>query len=456
MSFFDDDDFYRARKSSGSRGLFRGHISGRWRSGNPIVRVAVLSSLVTTVAVLLLVVLISRWGSQEALPAAASGQPLDTSERIIRASELVKPAVVSVINLTNMAVGMMDEDELANEDAVLEYANLGSGVIFRVEAGKAYIITNAHVVQDAYEVQIVLLDGTKKAAEIVGTDIITDLAVLKVNGVGVQSTIQIGSSDKLRDGEMVIASGNPLGFGDSLTQGIVSNRKRVIPVSLNQNGIYDWEQEVIQIDAAINHGNSGGALVDLQGRLVGINSMKVADYGVEGIGFAIPIDAAMPVIEELLAKGKLQRPYMGVYTVDLSVYLSNRKASEAWDDEEYEDGDWEEWEDSESSDSGSEESGKSGGSAGGATEESGPILLEVPAHLKTGIVVLEASGPAKKAGLKYNDIIVALDGKAIKNMLEMRRYLYNIKKIGESLEITYYRAGKQGKLTMQLEEKRED
>src|SRR5690606_30687051 len=137
-----------------------------------------------------------------------------------------------------------------------------SGVIYQKGKGKASIITNYHVVEGADKVKAVLVGGEVREAKIIGKDQITDLAVLEIDDKGIDHVAAIGDSRKLRDGETVIAIGNPLGLGNSLTMGIVSKNERVIPVSLNQDGVYDWEQEVIQIDASINQGNSGGALVN--------------------------------------------------------------------------------------------------------------------------------------------------------------------------------------------------
>ncbi len=391
-------------------------------------RVAIISSVVSSMLVAALFVA-SGNGSEsksEAKPALTGGQALvDTSERIISASEKVRPAVVSIINLTEDALDEQADAESYGEEEIPYNASLGSGVIFQKKDGKAYIITNAHVLQDAVKVQAVLVNGDKKEANIIGIDIVTDLAVLQVDDKGVDTVAEIGNSNKLRVGEMVIAIGNPLGFGDSLTQGIVSSTKRIIPVSLSQDGIYDWEQEVIQTDAAINQGNSGGALVDLNGKLVGINSMKVADMGVEGIGFAIPIDDAIPILNDLLKDGKVTRPYMGVYSIDLGLYL---------DSPQQDNGDKEE-------------------SSGEEVDES-PLPV-IPKEVKEGIIVLESVGPSLDAGLQFNDIIVALDGKAIGSTLELRKYLYGSKKIGESLRVTYYRDGKKKTTDVELIEKEE-
>lgn len=431
MSLFNDDDFYSTKVSRRSRSDFGRGYPGGWRQST--FRVALISSLASSLFVLVLFLAFSggKDEPQASKPAVAGAQTLvETSERIIAASEKVRPAVVSVINMTKQAMSMQDEDtDWTDAEYIPEYASLGSGVIFQKKDGKAYIITNAHVIQDAAEVQAMLVDGTRKNAKIVGKDVVTDLAVLETDDKGIDAVVEIGHSDKLRVGEMVIAIGNPLGFGDSLTQGIVSSTHRIVPVSLSQDGNYDWEQEVIQTDAAINQGNSGGALVDLNGKLVGINSMKIADYGVEGIGFAIPIDDAMPILSALLKDGKIARPYMGVYSVDLRSYLDQSSAGgfDFGDDEE-DSGDGEDnWYDS--------------------------ADINVPDNVKDGLIVLEAVGPAKEAGLKTNDVIVSLDGRPVKNTLELRKYLYKSKQIGESITVTYYRDGKSSTAKVKLAEK---
>ncbi|MBW5448751.1 PDZ domain-containing protein [Cohnella sp. CFH 77786] len=436
MSLFDDD-FYSTKTRRGTKRYGQaGFGGGRGFRSMSTLRVAVASSLVSALAVVLLFMLIvgNREESPAARPAMAGGQSLvETSERIITASEKIRPTVVSIINITREAKDHASEKDggSAHDNEVPENASLGSGVIFEKKDGKAFIITNAHVVTDAAEVQAVLMDGTKKEARIVGQDTISDLAVLSVDAKGIDKVAEIGESDKLRVGEMVIAVGNPLGFGDSVTNGIVSFLHRIVPVSLNQDGIYDWEQEVIQTTAAINQGNSGGVLADLNGSVIGINSMKIADTGVEGIGFAIPIDAVMPVVEQLMKNGKVLRPYMGVFSMDLSVYLDNPVGSGSDDSAK----------DSESgTDSGHGEDGSKGG----------PV---VPEGVKDGALVLEAVGPAKEAGLRLNDIITELDGKPIKGTLDLRKYLYNEKKIGDSLTVTYYRDGKKEELKLTLTEK---
>src|SRR5699024_8564579 len=158
----------------------------------------------------------------------------------------------------------------------------------------AYIVTNHHVVEGADVLEVVLNDDTSLDAELLGSDLFTDLAVLRVDGETIDTTIEMGSSENLKVGEPAIAIGNPLGhmFAGSVTQGIISGKQRTIPQDFNQDGRPDWQAEVIQTDAAINPGNSGGALINIEGQLIGINSMKISQNIAQGIGFAIPVDAA--------------------------------------------------------------------------------------------------------------------------------------------------------------------
>lgn len=421
MSLFDDD-FYSTKIKRSSRRAEQAGMGGlRGALRMPAAfRIAIVSSLISAFAVSFLFLWMTGGRSPEpaARPALTGGQPLiETSERMISASGKIRPAVVSIVNITQEADSQDFETYSGRYQELPEHASLGSGVIFHKKGGKAYIITNAHVIAGAVKINAVLIDGTQKEAKVVGKDSISDIAVLAVDDKGIDTVAEIGSSSNLRVGEMVIAVGNPLGFGDSVTNGIVSFLHRIVPVSLNQDGIYDWEQEVIQTTAAINQGNSGGVLADLEGRVVGINSMKIADTGVEGLGFAIPIDNVMPIVEQLMKHGKVLRPYMGVFSVDLDIYL--------------------------------EFPGYMPGDEGNEDGEE-PV---VPSGVTKGALVLEAVGPAKEAGLKFNDIITELDGKPISGTLELRKYLYNEKKIGESMTVTYYRNGKKAETRLTLTEK---
>ncbi len=368
------------------------------------MQVSAICSLISAVVAVLLFSLVTGQLAHPkgAVPAfiqnitPSSGDPY---ERIIKAAATVRPAVVSIIN---------HKEEETKE--TLDESALGSGVIYRKTGNKAFIITNNHVISGAGKLEVVTVDGETRKAELVGADKVSDIAILSIDGGGINTIAQLGDSSKLQLGETVIAIGNPLGLGDTLTSGIVSYTNRSIPVSLNQDGVYDWEQEVIQTDAAINEGNSGGALVDLNGRVIGINTMKISDTGVEGLGFAIPANHVIKIAEELSLKGKIVRSYLGVYSID----LNNPYVPLAEDQRK---------------------------------------ALNLPSSVKEGVVVLDAVGPAKEAGLKLNDVITKFNGQTIDSTLSLRKYLYNETKIGDPLVITFYRHGVEQEVTVTLKEK---
>lgn len=412
MGLFDDD-FYstkvsRTRGDEASKGSFanRRHSVRRSRKGLSTWQISAVCSLISAVvAVLLFSMLTGQMRNETAHKPVVSTQNVETSssdpfDRIIQAAAKVRPAVVSIINHKE------DNEELD----ILDESALGSGVIYKKVDRKALIITNNHVIENSGNLEVVTVDGETRKATLVGTDKVSDIAVLSIDAKGIDTVAQLGDSSKLRQGETVIAFGNPLGLGDTLTSGIISYTERVVPVSLNQDGVYDWEQEVIQVDAAINEGNSGGALVDLNGKVIGINTMKISDTGVEGLGFAIPANLVIDTANELVEKGRIARAYLGVYSVDLNnpyVPLAEDQRKE----------------------------------------------LNLPDSVKDGVVVLDVVGPAKEAGLLFNDVIVKFNDQSITSTLSLRKYLYNHTKVGDDLKITYYRNGELKQTTVKLLEK---
>ncbi|AIQ77189.1 MULTISPECIES: trypsin-like peptidase domain-containing protein [Paenibacillus] len=412
MGLFDDD-FYstkvsRSRGDEASKGSFanRRHSVRRSRKGLSTWQISAVCSLVSAVVAVLLFSMFTGQMSHETAqkPVVTTGNVAPSSsdpfDRIIQAAATVRPAVVSIINHKE------DNEELN----ILDESALGSGVIYKKTGNKAFIITNNHVIEDSGNLEVVTVNGETRKATLVGTDKVSDIAVLSIDAKGIDTIAQLGDSSKLRLGETVIAIGNPLGLGDTLTSGIVSYTERMVPVSLNQDGVYDWEQEVIQTDAAINEGNSGGALVDLDGKVIGINTMKISDTGVEGLGFAIPANHVIDIANELAEKGHIARSYLGVYSVDLNnpyVPLAEDQRNE----------------------------------------------LNLPNSVKDGVVVLEAVGPAKEAGLQFNDVITKFNDQSIISTLSLRKYLYNHTKIGDDLKITYYRNGEAKQATVKLLEK---
>lgn len=302
------------------------------------------------------------------------------NQRIVDAADRVNQAVVSVIRY--------QEDQEGQHQQV----GIGSGVIFEQERGKVRVVTNYHVIDGGDAFEVVLYDETRKNAKVIGKDMLSDLAVLEMSEEGVQQYAVFGDSSQLQVGDVVLAIGNPLGLGFSHTTtfGVISSTNRTIPVSLSNNGFYDWEMNMIQTDAAINRGNSGGALVNLDGEVIGINNMKVSNFGVEGLGFAIPSNTAVPIIQSLIAYGKVKRPFIGVATLDYDYVQEEQE-------------------------------------------------IDLPQGIDKGLLVITVSGPAKKAGIQPNDFIVALDQEPISSTIQLRKYLYEHKAIGEELAVTFYR-----------------
>ncbi|WP_028784220.1 S1C family serine protease [Thalassobacillus devorans] len=284
----------------------------------------------------------------------------------------------------------------------------GSGVIYKKEDGKAYIVTNHHVVEGASQLEVIMNDGTKIEAELEGSDPLTDLAVLKIDDQHVKQVAELGKAEDVEVGQTAIAIGNPLGmeFAGSATKGIISGLNRNIPVDINKDGQQDWQTEVIQTDAAINPGNSGGALINLQGEVIGINSMKIARNAVEGLGFSIPMDVVKPVIKDLKTNGEVKRPYMGVSLQDVRQIPANI-----------------------------------------LTEQ-----LNLPPDVQHGVIVggVEPGSPAAKAGLKQNDIITEIEGNKIETMVDLRQYLYKEAEKGQEVELTIYRNGEKIKSNLEL------
>ena len=324
---------------------------------------------------------------------------IDVYSEITKAVEKVGDAVVGISNIQE-STGFWGHNQ--------ESGGTGSGVVYKKEGDKAYIVTNHHVVADATELEISLSDGTKIPAKLLGSDIWTDLAVLEVVADQIKVVADFGNSDKLKPGEPVIAIGNPLGltFSGSVTQGIISGTERAIPVDINQDGTPDWQAEVLQTDAAINPGNSGGALINIEGQVVGINSMKIAQQAVEGIGLSIPINYASPIIESLEKTGKVQRPFMGVDMASVNEVPAYYQQEE----------------------------------------------LKLPKDITYGAAIrgVQPDSPAEQAGLQALDVIVEMDGEEIRDVVDLRKHLYNKKKVGEEMKIKFYRNGNLEETTMIL------
>ncbi|WP_125711076.1 S1C family serine protease [Companilactobacillus zhongbaensis] len=375
-----------------------------------------------------------------------SDKKVDTSSTMSKAYNKVDNAVVSVVNLQKQKQSTSDgdlssifgdlfgdsgdsnssengttggtngtdgSDSNSNSDAnsgssssngnnsQLEEYSEGSGVIYAKQNGKGYIVTNNHVVSGSDSLEIILKDGSKVTGKLVGSDATTDLAVIEIDGSKVPATATFGNSDNLTPGDTVIAIGSPLGsqYATSVTQGIISATNRTVETQDQNTGQTTGEATVLQTDAAINPGNSGGPLVDSAGQVIGINSMKLASNtdgtSVEGMGFAIPSNEVVKIINELVKNGKVTRPSLGIRVVDLNQVSDESQES-----------------------------------------------LKLPSNITQGVLVYSAENDsvAKKAGLKKNDVIVKVDSKKISSVADLHNALYS-HKVGDTISLQYYRSG---------------
>lgn len=346
----------------------------------------------------------------------ATKEDKDNQQLTVNAISKAKDAVVSVVNyqtnsnnLDSILGGNSKNKSNNNSNGNnsnsgdLKTASTGSGVIYKKTGNTAYVVTNNHVVKGAKKLAVILSDGTNVNAEVVGTDVWTDLAVLKINGDNVTTTMDFANSDDIAVGETAFAIGSPLdlSFSNTVTKGIVSAVNRQIPMDVDGDGTVDWNQTVIQTDAAINPGNSGGALINNEGKLIGINESKIAkatsNVSAEGIGFGIPSNEVKLITEQLEKSGKVVRPAMGVQLVSVNTIANDT------------------------------------------------VKSELKYEGKQGVVVrlVESGTPAAKAGLEKYDVITKLNDTEVKDVAAVRKFLFEKTKIGDTVKVTYYRGGKE-------------
>lgn len=334
---------------------------------------------------------------------------VNVSSGITEAVETVDGAVVSIINLQENNFNSWSSYYGIEENSEeFTQAGSGSGAVYKIEGDRAYIFTNNHVVDGSDAVEVLLQDGNRVPAEVEGADVWTDLAVLSIDAEHVDVAIEFGNSESLTVGEPAIAIGSPLGteFASSVTSGIISGIGRTVPVDTNNDGEYDWEMTAIQTDAAINPGNSGGPLINIAGQVIGINSMKISSDTVEGMGFAIPSNDAVDIINQLEQNGEVIRPYLGITMIDLAYIPSSQRTSE----------------------------------------------LNLPEDVVDGIVITRVANntSASNAGLEPSDVIVGFDGETVSNSVELRQLIYTTN-VGETIEVEYYRNGEPRVASMEMQ-----
>lgn len=290
----------------------------------------------------------------------------------------------------------------------------GTGFVYKVDGSTAYVMTNNHVVSGGDTAKVTYSDGTTAETKILGGDTYADIAVLTVASSSIKQVATIGKTENLRLGDTTFAVGAPLGntYSGTVTKGIISGKDRLVEVSFSGT-TSDYYMKVIQTDAALNPGNSGGPLCNINGEVIGVNSLKLtqeqtstSSYSVEGMGFAIPIEDALYYAELIEEGGAVKRPYIGISMLDItnSFYL---------------------WQ------------------AG----------ITLPKDIDTGVAVVEvvASSPAAKSGLQKGDIIIKLNDEKIASVAKLRYELYKHEP-GDKIDITYNRDGKEYSTQIKLEE----
>ena len=283
----------------------------------------------------------------------------------------------------------------------------GSGFIYKTNESEAYLITNHHVVDGGNSFKITFTDGDLVDATLVGSDEYSDIAVLKVALKEGYKAVEIGNSDTMRVGDTTFVVGAPLGdvYSWSVTRGILSGKERLVEVSLSNSRESDYIMNVLQTDSPVNSGNSGGPISNSNGEVIGVVNAKISSTGVEGIGFAIPIEVAMEKAEQIINGNKSSYPYLGVSMLnveDARNYINYRKY---------------------------------------ITDN----------NINSGVIVIdiEKDSPASKDGMKSGDIITEINGKEVKNVAYLRYELYKYK-IGETIKVKVLRDNEIKELSIKL------
>ena len=326
-----------------------------------------------------------------------------------QAVDKVKNAVVSVITYADSS----NQDLFTNDEhSDSQISSEGSGVIYKKDGKYAYLVTNTHVISGAKKVDILLADGNKVPGEVVGSDVYSDIAVVRISADKAKDVAEFGDSNQLTVGETAIAIGSPLGtdYANSVTQGIISSQGR--NVNLKADNGQNISTRALQTDAAINPGNSGGPLINIQGQVIGITSSKISTNGqtsVEGMGFAIPANDVVNIIKQLEENGKVVRPALGIQMMDLA-NLSTSDLSK----------------------------------------------LKLPEKISGGVIVRSTldNMPASDKLQRY-DVITKIDDTDIESTADLQSALYS-HQIDDTIKVTFYRDVKQETTTIKLTKSTED
>lgn len=319
-------------------------------------------------------------------------------------------------DVTVTDVGIADAVDKVYDSVVIVYSykndtpySSGSGFIYKVEGDKTYIITNYHVVAGGDNYNVAYTDGKNSKAKLLGGDEYSDIAVLEVETKKDYKAVELGKSDTMRVGDTTFTVGAPLDntYSWTVTRGILSGKDRFVEVALSANSASsDYIMNVLQTDAAVNSGNSGGPLCNSNGEVVGVVNAKISSSGVEGMGFAIPLEVAQEKAEQIISGNSSEYPYLGISMLNVESALSYPQFYN---------------------------------------------YVKNNPNVSSGVIVIdvEANSAADKAGLKSGDIITEVNGKEISNIAYLRYELYK-HSVGETIKITYYRNDKKENVEFKL------
>lgn len=298
-----------------------------------------------------------------------------------------------------------------NSSNTLTLTGTGTGFVYQIENDKAYILTNYHVIDGGTEIHVSFTNGTEEIVKVEGGDKYSDVAVLSIKKDKIVSVAELGKSSESRIGDTVFVVGSPLAdvYSWSVTRGILSGKDRMVEVSSTNNSSQaDYVMSVHQTDAAINAGNSGGPLSNSNGQVIGITSMKLVSGGVEGMGFAIPIETALKYANKIIKNQSIERPYLGVTMYNVSSAYYSR---------EY-------------------------------------YNLIKDLNIQTGVIItdVDKGSSAEAAGLKPNDIIIKMGKTDVTSLAYLRYELYN-HEVGEKVDVEFLRDGKKMTSTIKLQGK---
>ncbi len=344
--------------------------------------------------------LLTAWSASAAIPGIAGNDNLPSLAPML---DEVTPAVVNIATEGRVTV---QQNQLYADPYFRRFFNipenvqrktqsLGSGVI--VDAERGLVLTNNHVIENAVQITVTLRDGRQLEAELVGSDPETDVAVIRIPAENL-TAVKPADSDALRVGDYVVAIGNPFGLGQTVTSGIVS--------ALGRSGLgIEGYEDFIQTDASINPGNSGGALVNLRGELVGINTAIFSQSGGNiGIGFAIPINLSLHIMEQIVSNGEVDRGFIGIATQDLSPELAE---------------------------------------ALGVNNQGGAVIVNIT-----------QGSPAEQAGLQPGDVLVSINGETVNSAADVRNRI-GLMPVGTNISFEIVRDGKRQKLTTQVSSRKQ-